>query len=63
MTNNNDTILSVKNLYKLYGSDRNKAIKLKEQGLDKNEIYKKTGVTLALWDVSLDIKKEKSLLL
>lgn len=57
MTNNNDTILSVKNLYKLYGSDRNKAIKLKEQGLDKNEIYKKTGVTLALWDVSLDIKK------
>lgn len=57
MTNNTDTILSVKNLYKLYGSDRNKAIKLKEQGLDKNEIYKKTGVTLALWDVSLDIKK------
>ena len=57
MTNNNDTILTVKNLYKLYGSDRSKAIKLKESGLDKDAIYKKTGVTLALWDISLDIKK------
>jgi glycine betaine/proline transport system ATP-binding protein len=57
MTDNKETILSVKNLYKSYGSERNKAIKLKEKGLDKNEIYKKTGVTLALWDVSLDIKK------
>lgn len=57
MTNNNDTILTVKNLYKLYGSDRGKAIKLKESGLDKDVIYKKTGVTLALWDISLDIKK------
>ncbi|MDR7871072.1 MAG: glycine betaine/L-proline ABC transporter ATP-binding protein [Tissierellaceae bacterium] len=55
MENNN--ILSVKNLSKLYGTDKNKAIKLKESGMDKNKIYEKTGVTLALWDVNLEIKK------
>lgn len=57
MTNNNDTILEVKNLYKLYGNDKSKAIKLKESGSDKDSIYKKTGVTVALWDISLNIKK------
>ena len=53
----NDNIISVRNLSKLYGSEKNRAIKLKKEGLSKDEIYKRTGVTLALWDVSLDIKK------
>lgn len=53
----NESILSVKNLYKLYGNEKSKSIKLKESGLDKNEIYKRTGVNIALWDVSLDIKR------
>jgi glycine betaine/proline transport system ATP-binding protein len=57
MTNNNESILSVKNLYKIYGSEKNKAVKMKQSGTDKNVIYKKTGSTIALWDVSLDIKK------
>lgn len=55
--NNNDTILSVQNLTKLYGSEKNRAIKLKKSNVKKDEIYKKTGVTVALWDVSLEIKK------
>lgn len=55
--NNNDYILSVKNLSKLYGSDKNKAIEMKKKGLDKDTIHKKTGVTIGLWDVNLDIKK------
>ena len=57
MTNNNDNILSVRNLYKIYGPDKNRAIKLKQNGADKNTIYKKTGSTIALWDISLDIKR------
>ncbi|WFA08057.1 glycine betaine/L-proline ABC transporter ATP-binding protein [Tissierella sp. Yu-01] len=57
MTSNNDNILSVRNLYKIYGPDKNKAIKLKQSGADKNTIYKKTGSTIALWDISLDIKR------
>ena len=55
--NNNDVLLSVKNLYKVYGSEKNKAIKMKQAGADKNTIYKKTGSTIALWDINLDIKK------
>ncbi|MEW8973897.1 MAG: glycine betaine/L-proline ABC transporter ATP-binding protein [Tissierellaceae bacterium] len=55
MENNN--LLSIKNVSKLYGPDKNKAIKMKKAGKNKDEIYKETGVTIALWDVSLDIKK------
>lgn len=53
----NETILSVRNLYKIYGPEKNRAIKLKQSGADKNSIYKKTGSTIALWDINLDIKK------
>ena len=53
----NNTILSVKNLYKLYGNEKTRARKLKEAGKDKDEIYSKTRVTIALWDVNLEIKK------
>lgn len=54
--NSNEPILNVKGLSKLYGSDKKKAIELKNKGLSKDEIYKKTGVTIALWDVTLDVK-------
>lgn len=57
MSNNNETLFSVQNLYKIYGTEKNKAMKLKKSGSDKNTIYKKTGTTIALWDISLDIKK------
>lgn len=53
----NDNLLSVKNVSKLYGTDKNKAIKMKKSGNTKDEIYRETGVTVALWDVSFDIKK------
>ena len=52
-----DSILSVKNLSKLYGPEKSKASELRKAGKKKNEVYEETGTTLALWDVSLDIKK------
>lgn len=55
MQNNN--ILSVRNLSKLYGMEKGTATKLKKSGVDKDEIFKKTGVTIAVWDVSMDIAK------
>lgn len=55
MQNNN--ILSVRNLYKLYGMEKGAATKLRKSGVDKDEIFKKTGVTIAVWDVSMDIAK------
>lgn len=52
-----NSILSVKNLSMLYGSDKNKAIKLKESGLSKDEIYEKTKVTIALWNTTFEVRK------
>lgn len=51
----NNTILSVKKLSKLYGSERSRAIKMKNSGIDKDTIYKKTKVTLALWDTDFEV--------
>ena len=57
MTNSNEYILGVRNLFKIYGPEKNRAIKMKQSGTDKNTIYKKTGSTIALWDISMDIKR------
>ncbi|NLZ27816.1 MAG: glycine betaine/L-proline ABC transporter ATP-binding protein [Firmicutes bacterium] len=53
----NDILLNTKNVTKLYGTEKSRAIRLKKAGADKDTIYKKTGVTIALWDVSLDVRE------
>jgi glycine betaine/proline transport system ATP-binding protein len=35
---------------KLYGSNRSEAFGMMSKGLNKAEVYKKTGCTVALWD-------------
>ncbi|MHD0316766.1 quaternary amine ABC transporter ATP-binding protein [Fusobacterium sp. THCT1E2] len=50
-------ILSVKNLTKLYGLNKNEAMKMLKAGAEKNEVFKKTGVTSAIWDMSFDVKQ------
>ncbi|MDO5041326.1 MAG: glycine betaine/L-proline ABC transporter ATP-binding protein [Peptoniphilus sp.] len=57
MNDNKNTILKVQNLYKIYGKNAEEALLLKKEGSDKNTIYKKTRTTVALFDVSLDIKE------
>ncbi len=54
-----ETILKVENLSKLYGADKKDAVKLKNQGLCKDDIYNKTNVTVALWDVNFEIKEKE----
>lgn len=54
-----EVLIEVKNLSKLYGADKKAAIKAKEEGGDKDKVYKDTGVTIALWDVNLEIKKKE----
>ena len=44
---------------KLYGVHRDEAIKLLTQGAAKDGVYRKTGVTVALWNVSLQIPRGK----
>lgn len=52
-----DVILSVNELTKLYGTNKNEAINMLISGAEKNEVYKKTGVTAAVWDVTFDVKR------
>lgn len=52
-----ESIISIKNVYKLYGNNRTEAVAMLESGADKDSVYRKTGVTAALSDINLDIKK------
>ena len=54
---NSDVILSVRNLTKLYGANKNEASRMMKTGAEKDEVYKKTGVTTAIWDMSFDVKR------
>ena len=56
MTENND-ILEVEHLSKLYGSNKAEALKMMRDGSDKDTVYKETGVTVALWDVNFKVKR------
>jgi len=51
----NSPLIGTKQLAKLYGRNQSEAIKLLDDGLNKQEVFQKTGVTVALWDVNLDI--------
>lgn len=50
-------IIQIKQLYKLFGDEAEKHMSLVEQGLSKSEILEKTGHTLGLKDINLDIKR------
>lgn len=56
-SNEDKYILSVKNLTKLYGLNKNEAVKMLKAGAEKNEVFKKTEVTSAIWDMSFDVKQ------
>lgn len=53
----NNSIINVSHVSKLYGVNRSEAIKMTEAGADKDTVYKKTGTTVALWDVSFEVKR------
>ncbi|MCT8268843.1 glycine betaine/L-proline ABC transporter ATP-binding protein ProV [Afifella sp. JA880] len=47
--------LVVKNLFKVFGDDPAKAISLYREGLDKDGIYEKTGMTVGVCDASFTV--------
>jgi len=49
--------LVVEGLWKVFGGDRRRAIRLAEQGVDRETILKETGATVALRDVDLTIPR------
>lgn len=59
MAEHDDTIIRVEHLSKLYGVNKSEAAKMMEEGATKDEVYRKTGVTVALWDINLEIPRGK----
>lgn len=49
--------IEVKNLYKIFGTDPQEGLRLLEKGMNKDEIYEKTGFTVGVQDASFDINK------
>lgn len=54
-----NVILKMEHVTKLYGPNRAEASKMMSNGSNKDEVYRQTGCTVALWDVNLEIPKEK----
>ncbi|MEJ2575800.1 MAG: ATP-binding cassette domain-containing protein, partial [Gammaproteobacteria bacterium] len=47
----------VKHLYKIFGDDPNQALKLLREGVDKGEIFDRTGQTVGVCDANLTIEE------
>lgn len=53
----NDIVLSVRNLFKLYGRNKNAAYKCINENKSKDEIYEKTGVVVAVNNTTFDVRR------
>jgi len=52
-----DEILSVKNIFKVFGPNPNMAMEMLRKGADKNEIFSKTGHVVGVFDASFSVKR------
>lgn len=59
MNKQEEYIIEIRNVSKLYGNDRESAVSLLREGRSKEEVQNLTGVSTALWDVNLKIPKGK----
>jgi glycine betaine/proline transport system ATP-binding protein len=55
----NDTIISIKNLYKVFGKNPKGAMKLVHQGIGKDELLETTGHVIGLNNVNLDMERHR----
>lgn len=55
----NDTIISIRNLYKVFGKNPKGAMKLVHQGMGKDELLEKTGHVIGLNNVNLDMERHR----
>ncbi len=59
MSAENEILLSVRNLSKFFGINRISARRLLNEGANKSDIMKRTGVTVAVQNVSFDVERGK----
>ena len=57
MNESKDIVIEVQHLAKLYGLNKSEAVKLLEAGASKEEVQKKAGVSVGLWDINLKIPR------
>ena len=50
-------ILSIKNVYKVFGPQTDIAMKMLEEGAQKDEVFEKTGHTVGVFDASFSVNK------
>jgi len=53
----NDKKISIKNVFKVYGKDPKLALKMLKDGFTKEEVFKKTGMTIGVQNASFEIKE------
>ncbi|GAB7197737.1 hypothetical protein OS11_40140 [Dickeya oryzae] len=49
--------IEIRHLYKIFGEHPSRAFKLLEQGMNKDQIFEKTGLTVGVKDASLAIEE------
>lgn len=59
MKNNENIVLEVKNLSKLFGKNKTPAFEMMKNGGEKGDVAKKLGVTVAVNDVSFEVERGK----
>ena len=52
-----DTVFEVQHVTKLYGLNKPEASHMMSNGSTKKEVQKKTGVSVALWDINMKIPR------
>lgn len=57
MIEQKEAIIEVQHVSKLYGLNKPEAARLMEAGSEKKEVQKKTGVSVGLWDINLQIPR------
>ncbi len=56
-TNTTENKIVVNNLFKVFGKNTERALKMRKQGKSKNDVLKETGSTIGVDDVSFEVKK------
>ena len=52
----NEEKIRVENLYKIFGPNKNQALQMSKQGMEKEEILDKTGATIGVCDASFTVE-------
>ena len=50
-------VVTVEHLYKIFGDEPDRALELAREGLDKDEIFRRTGSVVAVDDVSFEVQQ------